>query len=156
MLYIAHIYYGVDGVQWVWSEWLYICLILAEMVAVCHNHPSATSLRRWCFQRPYCTYEHLQTTPIDLYYITIDCVSVFCEVIDSIGDEYRVEDGSILPIFHKKQQHQMTWIWSVYKEMKTLWSPSNVKLLLVKDSVAFEWFILSTEWLKCWLSSRSA
>ena len=49
--------------------------------------------------RPYCTYEPLQAIPIDPYYITIDCVSVFFEAIDSIGDEYRVEDGSIFAEF---------------------------------------------------------
>ena len=40
--------------------------------------------------------------PSDLYYITIDCVSVFCEVIDPIGDDYLIEDGLFLPNFHKK------------------------------------------------------
>ena len=53
-------------------------------------------LRRWCLKRPYRTYEHPQTIPSDLYYITIDCVSVFCAVIDAIGDKYWIEYGLFL------------------------------------------------------------
>lgn len=79
MSYIVHIYYGVDVVQWVWSEWQYICLILAEMVAACHNHPSADVATEMVFVKAI---SYLWTPPDhsewSILCINRLCISILC------------------------------------------------------------------------------